>query len=145
MAESQLRWLSFDRVIVTRGTAKLTAADLDALAAAIASVASRVGKRLLLVQVGSTSGGVSVHAVGRAGATPFARYASAVRAHVEEVHAIAPGGGAVGGALRGLVSFVTRFGPNPSLLHPDADALVESLRRRHGIDPVALRDCIARV
>lgn len=125
--------------------AKLTAADLDGLAAAIAAVAARIGKRLLLVQVGSTSGGVSVHAVGRDTATPYSRYAAAVRAHVEEVHAIAPGGGVIGGALRGLVSMVTKFGPNPSVLHRDADALVESLRRRHGIDPAALRDCMARV
>jgi hypothetical protein len=46
--------------------------------------------------------------------------------------------------MRSLLSAVTRLGSNPSILHADVDTLVEDLRRRHGIDPAALRDAIER-
>jgi len=142
---SNLRWSTFDRVVVTQPAARLSPADLDALANVLTSVAARVGRRLLLLQISSSSDGVSVHRVGKDASSVFARYAAAVRAHVEEVHGVLPGSGPVLGAFRGLVSVVTKFGPNPSILHPSVDAAIEALRAKHGIDPAALRASIARV
>ncbi len=137
-------WSSFDRVVVVSNRRAPTPADFDGLAAVITSVAERVRQRILFVQVSTISGGVAIHAVGRDTATPFARYAAAIRKHVEEVHAVSPGGGGVGGLLRGLVSAVTKLGPNPSIFHPDVDTLVAELRRRHAVEPSALREAIAR-
>ncbi|MBI2388374.1 MAG: hypothetical protein HYV09_02045 [Deltaproteobacteria bacterium] len=98
------------------------------------------------MQVSSLRGGASIHYAGREASTPFARYAAALRDHVEEVHAIVGGGtGLIGAALRGAVNTVTRFGPTPSILHADVDALVEDLWRRHRVEPADLRACIARV
>ena len=50
-----------------------------------------------------------------------------------------------GAALRGILTTVTKFGPNPSVLHENVDALVEHLRARHDVDPAALRAAIAEV
>jgi hypothetical protein len=144
MSEPSFRWSSFDRVVVTSARTAPTPADLDALAAVMTAVATRVGRRVLFVQVSTISGGVAVHAVGKGTATAFGRYAAAMRAHVEEVHAVAGGGGALGGMMRSLVSAVTKFGSSPSIMHADVATLVEDLRRRHGIDPAALRDAIER-
>jgi len=115
------------------------------MANVIGEVAKRAGRRLLLVQVSQLTGGVSIHRVGRGGATAFARYANAVRAHVEEVHALANVGGIFGAAVRGLLTTITKFGPNPSVLHENVDAMVEHLRARHGVDPAALKAAIAKV
>ena len=108
-------------------------------------MATRVGRRLLLLQISASSDTVSVHRVGRDASTVFARYAAAVRAHVEEVHGVVQGSGAILGAFRGLISTVTKFGPTPSILHPSVDAAIEALRAKHGIDAAALRASIARV
>lgn len=144
MAVSGPVWSAIDRVVVVRSPAALSATDVDALANVISSVAARCGRRVLLVQLApSLSGPVSVHGAGPDTQTPYARYAAAIRAHVEEVHTVTPGGGAAARILRGLVTAVTKLGRQPTIMHAGVDALVEAMQRRHGIDPSALRTCIA--
>ncbi len=145
MDPQRIEWSAVGRVVVTRAKTTLTADDLDALAAVLRAVATRTGKRLLLVQIATLSGKAAIHHVARDGAGPLARYVAAVRAHVEEVHAIAAGGGVLGAALRGLVSTVTKLGASPSILHRDLDALLENLRTRHAVDAAELRACITRL
>jgi hypothetical protein len=134
-----LQWATFDRVIVTRAPPSLAIDQIDALANVIASIAGRVGRKVILVQIGQSSGNVSMHRAGGA----FARYTAAVRAHVEEVHAVTPGEGLGIRLLRAALTTITKIGSSPSVLHPNVDAMIAALEAR-GIDGAKLRDCIAR-
>ena len=136
-----IHWELVERVLVVRSTA---APDFDALAEIVRTAGQRAGRRLIMVQSSPTSGGVSVHHVGRDAATAPARYIAALREHVDEIHSVTPGGGVAGSLLRGLVSVATKFGTTPQVLHADEDALIEAMRLR-GVNAAAVRACIARL
>jgi hypothetical protein len=134
-------WSTFGRVIVTRGPQALTPLAVDALANVIVAIAAREKQKLILVQI-ARSDEISVHRV--ASSPAFARYAAALRAHVEEVHGVTPGEGLAIRFLRRAVPLLTSFGTARSILYPDVDSLVAALSKRHGIDEAELRRCIAR-
>lgn len=142
---SSLRSASEGRVVVTRCDGKLGPDELVELTAILERRAHEVSRPLLLVQLSSMRGGLSVHPIGRGDDGVFARYATALRAHVEQVHALAPGLGLLGDALRGSWAIFTRRTSHPMFFHASVDELVETLRARHGVEPAALRACIARV
>lgn len=141
---SRLRFATCGRVVVTRCDDKLGPAEIESLVGILEAAARTAGRPLLLVQLSSMRGGFSVHHVGRGDTTTvFARYAAALRAHVEQTHVLAPGLGLLGDALRGTWSIFTRRTKHPTLFHASLDELVETLRARHDVDPKALRACIA--
>lgn len=141
---SRLRYATHGRVVVVRCDGELGPTELEALIGLIDAAARAAGRGLLLVQLSSMRGGLSVHRIGRDDQTSvYARYAAVVRGNVEQTHALAPGLGLLGDALRGTWSVFSRRTEHPTFFHASVGELVETLRARHDIDPKALRACIA--